>query len=80
MYSIVGALIFAPVIGLFSHESFSIASDSGWPFAWNYQFGSAVSGISRHPCVLVASRLVGEDDAGFTVDTSIQSTGTVTFG
>ena len=33
MYATVGALIFAPVIGLFSNESFNIVSDSGWPFA-----------------------------------------------
>ena len=45
MYAIVGSLIFAPIIALFGHESFNIASDGGWPFAWNYRFGSPVSGI-----------------------------------
>jgi hypothetical protein len=45
MYSVVGALIFAPAIGLFGHESFVISSDSSWPFAWNYQFGSPVFGL-----------------------------------
>jgi DNA-binding CsgD family transcriptional regulator len=45
MYSFVGALIFAPVIGLYNNESFNISSDPGWPFAWDYALSSPVSGI-----------------------------------